>query len=244
MRVAVVTPFHRPRLDWLAQCHASVRAQTHACDHILISDGAGPVPLADFSGTCIQLPQAHGDFGDAARAVGAALAAAEGYQAMAFLDDDNWYYPDHIASMVDTHRQTGAVVCSAGRDLYSRDGERLGVCPRVDGQSFVDTSCLFLTAAAFDVSLLWALVPADLHAVGDRYVWAQLKRGGHRRAHRHAASVAYRTHLRWAYEQFGRRPPDDAQDGAEMVAAYQRLRVWLSDFDRDHSAGGNPPSSV
>src|SRR6267142_5946268 len=135
MRIAVVTPFFKPRLDWLQQCHASVRAQTHVCTHILISDGAGSNPVTGVQGQFIELQHNHGDYGDTPRAVGSISALTQGFDAVAYLDADCWYEEGHIASLVELHARTGAAVCTSARKLYDYRDNFLEICPNSDGRT-------------------------------------------------------------------------------------------------------------
>ncbi|MBI2383982.1 MAG: glycosyltransferase [Gammaproteobacteria bacterium] len=211
MRVAVVTPFHRTRPDWLAQCHASVRRQTHACTHILVSDGSGEPPLAEFSGQLVLLGRNHADFGDTPRAVGSMSAIGQGFDAIAYLDADNWYRPEHVATLVALHRSSGAAVCSSARTLHALDGRLLGRCPETDGARFVDTNCLFLTRAAFPAASAWVLMPPEYHVVDDRWVWAWIRRQGWTTAHTGQPTAAYRTGWPHHYRLFSQPVPDGAK---------------------------------
>ncbi len=210
MKVAVVTPYHREPEDWLRRCHESVRAQRHPCTHILVADGR-PNPLVEsFDVQHIRLPRPHGDYGDTPRALGALSAIAQGFEAIAFLDADNWYKPGHIASLVALHEETGAAVCTAVREFRRLDGSVLGVCPYSDGELFVDTSCFFLTAAAFAVVPELALMPKPLHTIGDRVLLYHIKRLGLPRAHSWRATLCYRGTSNFEYELFGEMPPPEA----------------------------------
>ena len=140
MRVAVITPYHKPQPEWLRQCHESVLSQTHSCVHVLVADGL-PVPEPDsWQAQHIILAGNCNDYGDTPRAIGSMSAIGQGFDAIAFLDADNWYLPDHIASLVELHDSTGADVCISHRDLYHLDGTRLGPCDETDGERFADTS--------------------------------------------------------------------------------------------------------
>jgi len=170
MKVAVVTPYYREADDVLRVCLDSVRAQTHApCRHFLVSDGF-PNPLVDtYDATHIRLPNAHGDNGNLGRCVGAFTAISEGYDAIAFLDADNWFRPDHIARMVALHVRTGAAVCSSGRSIHRLDGSLLIASDQEsDGVNFVDTSCLCISRPAFDLMSLWGMMPREAGPICER----------------------------------------------------------------------------
>lgn len=228
MRVAVVTPFHRCNPDHLARCHASVRAQTHPATHILVSDGAGPPPLSGFSGQTLLLGQNHADWGDTPRALGLLSAAAQGYDAVALLDDDNWFEPEHLATVVALARSSGAALCSARRNAHDASGAFLAACE--DPPDWADTSCTFLTRAAFGLASEWSLMPAEFHVVGDRWIWRQAQRRSLSIARSPRHTVAYRSRYAQDYRLTGRPPPPDAYSAdtlARLVAAAQKLERVL-----------------
>lgn len=212
MRVAVVTAAYQPRLDWLRQCHASVRGQTHACTHILVSDGDGPQPLSDFEGQFIQLGHRHNDWGDTPRSVGAISAFAQGFDAVCWLDSDNWFYPEHVATLVKAHEKTGLPVCTSTRDIYHLDGSLLGRCPETDGIRFVDANCFLITRQLSMLTTLWATMPAGWHICGDMYFFAEIKRRGIRSAHVDRNTVAYRATRSHVYQRFGVPLPPGVKD--------------------------------
>ncbi|MFT3766514.1 MAG: glycosyltransferase [Minicystis sp.] len=223
-RVAVVTPYRGESEALLTAAHESVRAQTFPCTHILIADGSPAPFVSGWDAQHIALPVHHGDVGDTPRAVGAISAVGQGFDAITFLDADNWYAPDHIDTMVALHRRTGAQVCVAARALHRLDGSLLR--PRgeyTDGIEHVDTNCLFLTSAAYRVVPLWGLIPKHLHLLGDRLIWSAVRALGYRVARWTKPTVAYRTAFRVHYEEEGETPPPGAKDNAAIVEA---LRWW------------------
>ncbi len=234
MRVAVITPLHETRLDWLRQCHASVRAQTHACTHILVSDG-GANPLGNFQGQHIRLSRSHADYGDTPRAVGSVSAIGQQFDALTYLDADDWYEPRHLETLVDLHRSSGAAVCTMSRKLYTPDGELLGPCIEADGRTFVGTTSLFFTRAAFGLVHLWTLMPADFHAYDDYWMWQHVLRSGLSRAHSEAGTVAYRTTWPAHYRRFGREPPPEAKSWEFSVQNLERRKAidaWFRERGR------------
>ena len=67
-------------------------ARTVPCTHIVVNDGGEPPEIADNARTqLIHLPTAHRDVGNAARAIGSVTAICQGFDALAYLDADNWY---------------------------------------------------------------------------------------------------------------------------------------------------------
>ena len=159
----------------------------------------------------IHLPRPHIDAGNAARAVGSVSAIRQEFDAVAYLDADNWYEPNHLESLAELHRETGAAVCSSSCDLYRPDGTRLGRCPEVDGDGFVDTNCLFLTRKAYAAVATWYLMPAGRKLVGDRVVWESILDMGLLRADSDLPTVGYRTSYHGHYVHFGVAAPAEAK---------------------------------
>ena len=212
MRIAVITPVFRAAEADLAACLGSVERQTLACDHFLVCDGDGSVVAADRPNLqVLRLPRPHQDVGNAARAIGSVSAICQGFDAIAYLDADNWFDEDHLERMCALQARTGAAVCSSGRRLRCGNGSLLGTCPEVDGERFVDTNCLFLTREAFRFAADWFLMPRDYAHVGDRYVWKRIRESGISRHHEPHPSINYRTRYESHYLYFGRQPPPDAK---------------------------------
>lgn len=223
MRVAIITATIFNNLDWLRQCHASVMAQTHPCTHILLSDGLIENRLTDFQGQYIGLAHRHNDSGDTLRALGACSAFSQGFDAVAWLDDDNWFYPNHIASLVDLHQKTLAPVCTSNCEVYTLDGLKLGPHVDSDGINAVDANCYFITREAQDIASLWAKIPSKLHSAGDfLFFWPELLKSGVRRAHSGRHSLGYRATRSHLYHMYGVTPPAGIKDS---FAIYQQLKA-------------------
>jgi hypothetical protein len=105
VRIAVITPHYKTRPDWLERCVASVAAQTLPCKHFLVCDG-DILPQIELSTNVqvLQLPRAHADFGNTPRAIGSVSAIAQDFDAIAYLDSDNWYETGHMQHLLEGHR--------------------------------------------------------------------------------------------------------------------------------------------
>ncbi len=213
MKIAVVTPYFQTPLDWLHQCHRSVKEQTHPCTHILVADGAPLDTIDKFDALHIKSIGPNQDFGNTARGIGSIAAIRRGFDAICYLDADNWYRPDHVARMVALHRESRAAVCASARTLHHVDGTVLGQCGENDGEDFVDTNCMFLSKEAFPVVSIWHTVDRRLDPIGDRVVWFQIKQLGLTTAYSSEPSVCYRTNYREHYERFNVEPPPGAKTG-------------------------------
>lgn len=221
MRVAVVTPYHQETLPVLERACRSVAGQRLACTHVRVADGFPRPELADWPGVDLALPRAHGDNGNTPRHYGAMWAAANGFDAVAFLDADNWYDPEHIAGLVALHRQHDAPVVSARRRIWSVDGRLLlpeGEPP--DGAGHNDTSTLLLTRAAFPLLDLWQEMPQAFSPICDTvFFYAALYRGyGH--VWTSAVTVNFQSHYKNHYFRALVPAPDDNRVENAFSAAY------------------------
>ncbi len=233
MRVAVVTPYYRTPDAWLRMCHESVRAQTHPCTHILVADGIAQEIVQHFDSQHIVLSQGHADYGDTPRAIGSMSAIGQGFDAITYLDADNWYEPDHISSLVELHRSTGSAICTSMRNFHHVNGQKLATCLSSDGEIFCDTNCLMLFRSAFSLCSVWALMEPDEHAIDDRVVWYRILQSGASHAHSRCATLAYRATHAGIYKDLGLTVPQGVKNGPAIGDALQR---W--------EAKGNPPLKV
>src|SRR5690242_4505299 len=113
MRVAVITPYYNESTDWLRRCYESVRAQTHPALHLFVADGIPNAAINDWECDHLTVSGPNRDGGNMARGIGALQCVAHNFDAIAFLDGDNWYTPDHIASMIELVTRTKAHVGAA-----------------------------------------------------------------------------------------------------------------------------------
>lgn len=219
IKIAVVTPYYRTELKWLEQCLESVKAQTHACTHIIVCDGDDSFPQAlVYEGLqVIQLPVTHPDYGDTPRAIGSVSALCQGFAAVAWLDADNWYKPEHIQTLVNAHETSGAAVCTSARDLYHLDGSYLGPCPETARGEIIDTNCYLVTQAAQELVSVWWLMKPNHHIIGDRVLHTYLKK--HKLPHQHLNehTVCYRSAFKVHYDYFGVPYPAGVKDNIEAT---------------------------
>ena len=206
-RVAVVTPYFRITPEKLLRCCASVAAQTLRCDHILVADGeAQPLPEG-FELMHMSLPGNVGNGGAVPRGVGAQYAFAQGYDAVAFLDADNWYEPHHIEQAVRALEREVAHVVYARRRVVFPDGELLGVEDPEDASgAHVDSNCYVISRRAAFVASHWAMYPKEFGSGEDRYIKLIIE-GLKLKTHRLAdASVWYETNWEIHYRMARKAP--------------------------------------
>lgn len=220
MKVAVITPYHDPQSPHLEQCLTSVRDQTYQdVLHITIGDGCDLPPAqksADIHN--IPLPKKLNNFGDSPRSIGVVYAFSLGVDAVTFLDSDNWYADNHIATMVSRCIASQSDVVTSSRFLTHLDGSVMGICPESDGQIFCDTNCLMITKKLAEEAGLWWLIPDDMHVIDDRVMWDTLIHATDRIASTGTASVYYRTAFEFHYRLFNIQPPPAAKIGEQIGA--------------------------
>jgi predicted O-linked N-acetylglucosamine transferase (SPINDLY family) len=170
-RVAVVTPYFQVPEDKLKRCCASVASQSFTCDHILVADGEPQMLLSEMQVIHMVLPANVGNSGATPRGLGAQYAFSQGYDAVAFLDADNWYEPDHIETAVKVLEDQHLDVVYTRRNIVFEDGDILQVDdPQDVGGVHVDTNCYIFSKRAAFLMGFWALYPKEFGAGEDRYM--------------------------------------------------------------------------
>lgn len=225
-RVAVITPYRRVPDEWLRKCLESVRDQSTSCTHILVADGEPQSLVDDYPDVQhIVLPVGHADFGDTPRAVGSMSAIGQGFDAICYLDGDNWFRRDHVRSLLHLHQETDAAVLTSKRSFHAVDGTVMGLDFMSDGETFADTSCIMLMRPAFRIGAVWALMNPVYHAIDDRVLWYEILRRKLTRAHSNLVSVAYRVTDRNIYEKLGWPLPPEAKEIPKVTYA---IRHWAA----------------
>ena len=225
MRIAVITPYCNESRETLSRCIESVANQTVECRHYLIAD----LPALIFSDESesvyrhICLGESHKDYGNTPRSVGALLAVSEGADAVCFLDADNSYDPDHVASCLAAAQGHDYIV--ARRRIVLPDGSPVN-CQDEPVSQHVDTSCFFLLPGAFHTLAYWALQPKPLTILGDRLFLALLQKERLKFAVVDHPTVVYTSNWRVHWEAAGKTPPSDAKktvDTSEIGPWWQHL---------------------
>ena len=231
-RVAVITPYYKEPLAQLRQCHDSVLAQSEPCLHVLVADGHPRRRINHWRAEHVRLPRSHGDIGSTPRLIGSYHAIGLGVDAVAFLDADNWYGPDHIASLLKAMDEHRADFISSSRTLCRLDGSVMGPCPLTDPDRFIDTNAMLFGRGAFPLLHQWVLMPPYGHLIGDRIMLHHLKNAGLRRRHLSQGSVFYRCAKAGLYRHFNEPIPESVQPRPDYEASF---RQWQDD--------GHPPLS-
>jgi glycosyltransferase involved in cell wall biosynthesis len=164
--VTVITP--TTGAPYLRQAIESVKSQTYDnVQHLVVVDGphaTAGIILQDYPGTdIIKLPYATGtDRYNGHRIYGASIYLAKG-DYVCFLDEDNWFEPNHIESLMEVIKQNNAwafslrkIVDKDGNYVCNDDCESLGKWESCIGDYFVDVGCYFLPKnIALQLSPLW-----------------------------------------------------------------------------------------
>lgn len=206
-RVAVVTPYWREPGEVLAKCMASVRRQTHPVTHILVADGV-PQELPETAGVIhVRLPVNVGNSGATPRGIGAQLAFNLGYDAVAFLDADNWYEPDHIERAMRRLDQGDVdVVFARRRIVFPDDAVMQAEDPQDSSGDHVDTNCYVISRRAAFLAGIWLMWPREFGTGEDRMLLATIRHTGLRTAMLDTPTVWYRTNWGIHYRVEGKAP--------------------------------------
>lgn len=220
MKVAVITPYHSEPQAWLERCIQSVKNQTHISTHFLVSDGRPQDWIDDVEGVRhIRLGLAHRDYGNTPRAIGGMLAVSENFDAVCFLDADNWYASEHVQSCVETALRTNADYVVAQRRLVRDDGSIIPIEYQEDKDgAHVDTNCFFLQFGAFHTLPRWALAPKPMASLFDRFYLKSLQREGLAVARTERHSVMYLCTWAEIYRSLGEQPPSFAKENISSAS--------------------------
>lgn len=211
MRVAMITPCYKEPIDIIRRCHYSIKNQTHKnTTHLIVSDGKYSSLIAGWKGEYICLPEAHNDAGATPRALAAISAFSRGYDAVGFIDADNWIDNDHVEKMINTMKTANAQVAIATRRIHSLDNKEMYVDNvESNGENMVDTNCMFLSKAALHLMTYWVVEPGQ-RLWSDRYFWNAVSASGLKIARCIEPSVAYCSKWAWHYQHAGLEPPPDS----------------------------------
>lgn len=227
-RICVITPYYKEPRSLVERCLESVGSQTIRADHILVADGFPQAWLDEASVRHVQLDRAHGDYGNAARGAAALLAIAEQYDAIAFLDADNWYETGHLEACLAASRAAPqAPYVVASRDYVRPDGS---IMPLPATEDFphgdhVDTNCYLLLPPTYPLLHHWCATPREFAAVGDRLFRQVLKtRLGPPALVSGPPTIKYLCMFEGLYRAIGEAPPPNAKPAVDWRPAIEWLR--------------------
>jgi len=211
MKVAVITPYYNEPTEILKRCHNSVQAQKYKdITHIMVADG-NPHPWCNKQKIeHYILPKSHDDAGATPRALGAMSAFSRGFDAVAFLDADNWFEPNHIQVMVDKMLTENVAAIAATRTIHAIDGKVMYVDDIESiAETFVDTNCWFLHKKTAMLMAFWITDPRN-HLISDKIFFQALKQANVNISISLVPTVAYVTRWGWHYQRIGMPIPPEA----------------------------------
>ncbi|MGD0633604.1 MAG: glycosyltransferase family A protein [Beijerinckiaceae bacterium] len=229
LKVAVVTPYYQEDDAVLSLCHESVLRQSYECHHILIADGHAKDLFETSPRTQhIRLPLSHGDNGNTPRAIGGILADRQGFDAVAYLDADNWYDTNHIEAMVAGQAARGDPLVACKRKFHDAAGHPLDMKEHEEEvYRHVDTSCWLVARPAFSLLRSW-LMPKALSPVCDRIFFHKVLHEGLRITAAGCRTVNFRTNYLPHYQAAGAPVPPGAKDSADIM---QKANDFLASED-------------
>lgn len=219
LRIAVITPYYKEIDDVLLKCHESVLRQTYPCTHLLVADGHPRNSLFVNSDKTLHmiLPQETANNGNTPRVVGGISADAYGFDAVAYLDADNWFEPDHIMTLLEVNRTDGSALISCKRKFYDLNENLLNVTDSDEDRNVhVDTSCWLIFRPAFAVLRAWQM-PKPLSPLADRIFFKKIINDRYHVTMTSYRTVAFRTQYADHYRAAGATVPDGAK-GSDWYA--------------------------
>lgn len=234
MKVAMITPYYKEPREMIERCILSVAAQTVPVTHFLVADGHPQGWVDGFAVRHIRLDKSHGDFGNTPRSIGGILAASEGFDAIGFIDADNWLDPQHVSTCLEVAAQAEEDVdyVIATRRLTRSDGSVLPYLTSDDRDgSHIDTNCFFLLPGSFHTLGQWGVMPKPLSVVGDRVYASSLRSQGLRSVRNENVTVNYLCTWAVVFQAVGEPVPDYAKSSIDIVPTAAWWRA-LDDRDR------------
>lgn len=186
--ITVLTATLGRRPEMLAEAVESVRSQMFRdWEHIIVDDGSGLVP--DIDGVRV-LHVSHRGLGPARNA---GLEVARG-RAIALLDDDDVWYPHHLATVWAAMESSGADVAYADCDeVGRRDGFSIAVGP-FDAERLARENFLCVPATLVRADALRSVGGFPEGELEDWHLWKAMHAAGARFEFVPRRTVAYRFH--------------------------------------------------
>ena len=230
-RIAVLTPYLREPLATLERCHRSVRRQTVHCEHILVANGFARDEVDAWPVRHLRLSTSSANYGDTPRRIAGEAVTNAGFDAVVYLDADNWLRPRHVESLFACHLAYAAAVCHSARTFHRPDGSIMPLVLGGDNVDHVDTSCLFVAPGAFDLITIWGTWPRELSSIDDRIFW-QAARSRHTIAFSGALTSCYEASHFSFYRTLGEAPPAGTRPDIDLTAVFA-WHARLSDLERE-----------
>jgi len=219
--VLTATLGRRPKL--LAEAIESVRQQTLApLEHVVVDDGSFSVPSID--GVTI-LPVSHRGLGPARNA---GLEVARG-EAVALLDDDDLWHPEHLVTVWEVMQTTGAdVVYADCEETGRRDGYAIAVRD-FDPDLLERENFICVPATLVRTETLRAVGGFGAGSLEDWDTWKRMARAGAHFVHVPVTTVTYRFHT--DNLTYGGADPDRTRTEKALREAVDRGELSWEDYE-------------
>ena len=213
IKPAVITPYCNEDISVINRCICSVSNQAYPAKHFLVADRKTKHNFSDYDIEHLMLSGPHRDYGNTPRCIGSLSAINKGYNAICFLDADNWYEPNHIeeAIRMKIDKIETDVVASLRRIILPEDIEA-PVDPDEVTRDHVDTSCMTLFEGAFSILPLWATMTSELSPIGDRVIFSTMKHRKFKIEYTNKKTVNYFSNYKYHYRNAGLNAPFDAYE--------------------------------
>ena len=118
----------------------------------------------------IKLDRAHGDNGNTPRGIGSMLAVCDNFDAIMYLDADNWLEKDHAEQYLNCLINSGLEINEVGYIVGKRlnRGPKNEILKYKDEIGHYDTSEFMLLRNCFDLIRYWSLMPKQFGPICDR----------------------------------------------------------------------------
>jgi glycosyltransferase involved in cell wall biosynthesis len=213
MKIAVISAYYKEERELLKRCLKSVHKQSIKCDHFLVSDGY-PQPWLKKSGVRhIELGKSHGDYGNTPRGIGAQIAISEGYEAICFLDADNWFDSDHIEHCLESAFSKYPNILDCDYVIAKRRLCRpnLTIMNIREEPGHVDTNCFFFLPGSYYLIPFWNIMPKEFSNIGDRIFYQKIIGANLNYSENTKTTVNYLNLWSSTYEAIGEVPPAAAK---------------------------------
>ena len=174
LSILIVTPVFIEDLKIIERCLNSIKKQNSICHikHLLIFDGISRVDLPEDFETAYpntvfrRCTYNHDDYGDYIRRIGTRIAICKNYDALSYLDIDNYLSQSHVERVVEKFYKENKNIIISKRRIFSENGP----IENEDKSNFFDTNTITFFGEAMKIGLLWGKYPKELSLIGDRII--------------------------------------------------------------------------
>ena len=210
---AIITPYYKENIKLIKRCYESCKSQTYKASHFLVSDGFPNPEINNWDVNHIILSEAHNDYGNTPRGIGALSAINQGFNVILFLDADNWFENKHLESVLEMKiANLSFDIISTYRNLVLPSGE-IVKSDKVDlEKKHIDTNCMIFFESSFFLLPFWTTMTKELSVIGDRIMFKRFKDNNLKIGFTEQKTVNYRTNFKVHYLKNEINPPKDSKE--------------------------------